>query len=991
MYSTTNTAPRRVKPLPKRRRTGSISTPAAPSNPPSIDLNHYGYPNAHASSTNGTHATAYHSLPSSLQSLQFPLPQNLASSLQSLPNLHSVPPLPLNLPPTPPIPSSLPISDELLNQWKNYCMPLLGSAADALLSAGGFGGQVYSGGRTGNGTASGVVNSANGASGSDGPTANPSPNGTANGGESNIPGITLPLPLSLNFPLPLNQATPQPTSQSIAQLESYISLASAAVAAQHGTPAANVPQLTSKPSQSRGSQNDGQTQQSSQTSPQSQLDPVAAAAYLQHLNATLRAAGLPGPFPPTPAATPRPKSNDTASAHRRPREAISRTSSTYPDRETDEEDSHSRVSVSVSVSEVDEEYDRDREYRDRERDYREDELDDRDDDRGNGRNNTKKRKVPGLTSRSGSGVIASGGQGGSLGAYGTTGSALVDGTAGVEDGDGGLGAGGGGKGEEMLEGNRVREIEYTGEMGRTHGYARAGKTPSGLRKRPAMSRVTMAGIQHKTRKRQLASVLLRGVGNGGIESTFNGDASTLDYSVPLSPARDSSKEVVKISHPTTTPASTEIALDQMLSDLTGLGLYSYPSLGSANNLNNPLKEKPKVKVRLSKRENVRKARNLKAQENQGPQGGAIGKSGGVGGKANKENLNQTTSSPSGKKKKKKGGAAAAARVEPVKGNAGGRDAGDGALEKGILVPKSKFTFMCRNATSDRLLSTKDEVKFLRGRFEAELSRQTAKLAGEAKAKAKANDIELDGRGAKKRIASGALGSNSPIPVTSSTVTTATPSMDDLSQPSTPSKNASKKKKKKRSALANASNPHHLRNYVPSRVPGVGVNNTQNANANDGNELGPPPTRFLNAQIRSGKNGKADSTASVDTASNVNNLTQPGEEWICAFCEYELFYGDDADFRKAVRKRKAILKRRKRAREKAADKASGEAGRRVRERQRELEKEQFNQAQTTQSQQPVADPDGDPESEAYDEDEYEEDDEGYEESVGQTATSGVAYG
>ncbi|KAK1224155.1 hypothetical protein PQX77_012959 [Marasmius sp. AFHP31] len=984
MYSTTNTTPRRVKPLPKRRRTGSISTPAAPSNPPSIDLNHYNYPNAHASSTNGTHATAYHSLPSSLQSLQFPLPQNLVSSLQSLPNLHSVPTLPLNLPPTPPIPSSLPISDELLNQWKDYCVPLLGSAADALLSAGGFGGQVYSGGRTGTGTASGVVNSANGALGSDGPTANAGPNGTANGGDSNIPGITLPLPLP--FPLPLNQVTPQLTSQ--LQSESYVSLASAAVAAQHGTPAANVPQLTSKTSQSRGAQSGGQTQQSSQTPPQSQLDPLAAAAYLQHhLNATLRAAGLAGPFPPTPAATPRPKSNDTDSAHRRSRESISRTSSTRPDQETDEEDS--RVSVSVSVSEVDEEYDRDREYRDRERDYREDELDDRDEDRGNGRNNTKKRKVPGLTSRSGSGVIASGGQGGSLGAYGTAGSALVDGTAGVDDGDGGSGSGGGGKGEETLDGNRVREIEYTGEMGRTHGFARAGKTASGLRKRPAMSRVTMAGIQHKTRKRQLASVLLRGGGNNGVESTLNGNASALDYGVPSPPARDGSKEVVKVSHPTSTSASTEIALDQMLSDLTGLGLYSYPSLGSTNNLNNSLKEKPRVKVRLSKRENVRKARNLKTQENQGPQGGAskvTGKGGGVGGKANKENLNQTTSSPSGKKKKKKGGAAA--RAEPVKETVGGRDTGDGTVEKGILVPKSKFTFMCRNATSDRLLSTKDEVKFLRGRFEAELSRQTAKLAGESKAKA--NDIASDGRGAKKRIASGVQGSNSPIPVTSSTVTTATPSLDDLSQPSTPSKNASKKKKKKRSALANASNPHHLRNYVPSRVPGVGVNNTQNANANDANELGPPPTRFLNAQIRSDKNGKADSNASVDTASNVNNLTQPGEEWICAFCEYELFYGDDADFRKAVRKRKAILKRRKRAREKAADKASGEAGRRVRERQRELEKEQFNQAQTTQSQQPVADPDGDPESEAYDEDEYEEDDEGYEESVGQTAASGVAY-
>jgi hypothetical protein len=52
------------------------------------------------------------------------------------------------------------------------------------------------------------------------------------------------------------------------------------------------------------------------------------------------------------------------------------------------------------------------------------------------------------------------------------------------------------------------------------------------------------------------------------------------------------------------------------------------------------------------------------------------------------------------------------------------------------------------------------------------------------------------------------------------------------------------------------------------------------------------------------------------------IAQPAEEWICAFCEYDLFYGDDAAYRKAVRNRKKVLRRRRRAAERAAAAASG---------------------------------------------------------------------
>jgi len=130
------------------------------------------------------------------------------------------------------------------------------------------------------------------------------------------------------------------------------------------------------------------------------------------------------------------------------------------------------------------------------------------------------------------------------------------------------------------------------------------------------------------------------------------------------------------------------------------------------------------------------------------------------------------------------------------------------------------------------------------------------------------------------------------------------------------------KKKKRSALANASNPHHLKNYVPSRLPHSGPGDSgpnAQGQANTNNNIWPPPVRFLSAQIpprrKSKKSGSAKAPPLVQS-------TNPADEWICAFCEYDLFYGDDASYRRAVRSRKKILKRRRRARERAAAAASG---------------------------------------------------------------------
>lgn len=132
----------------------------------------------------------------------------------------------------------------------------------------------------------------------------------------------------------------------------------------------------------------------------------------------------------------------------------------------------------------------------------------------------------------------------------------------------------------------------------------------------------------------------------------------------------------------------------------------------------------------------------------------------------------------------------------------------------------------------------------------------------------------------------------------------------------------KKKKKKRSALANASNPHHLRNYVPSRLPNSGPTNPTDAAQN---LLSPLPVRFLNANLPPSDTAAPRTKDARKTPTSVPeppSLTDPSDEWICPFCEYNLFYGDERAFQRALRSRKKVLRRRRRARERAAAAANG---------------------------------------------------------------------
>ncbi|KAJ7230441.1 hypothetical protein GGX14DRAFT_410812 [Mycena pura] len=241
----------------------------------------------------------------------------------------------------------------------------------------------------------------------------------------------------------------------------------------------------------------------------------------------------------------------------------------------------------------------------------------------------------------------------------------------------------------------------------------------------------------------------------------------------------------------------------------------------------------------------------------------------------------------------------------------------------------EFTYSCPSATADRLIATKEEVAMLRARFEAELARQAAKAAKLAAANKLMSSLPPTKSTRQKRSTrTHARAHNSTTTTTTSGYAPPPPVKGELegADPAALMGLKPRGKKKKRSALANASNPHHLRNYVPSRLPNSGApgganNGTNGAHANGGATGGfwPLPLRFLAADIppRRGR-GKASPAPAADQSS----LANPADEWICAFCEYQLFYGDEQEFRRAVRSRKKIQRRRRRARERAAAAASG---------------------------------------------------------------------
>ncbi|CAE6468269.1 hypothetical protein ACGC1H_003772 [Rhizoctonia solani] len=210
----------------------------------------------------------------------------------------------------------------------------------------------------------------------------------------------------------------------------------------------------------------------------------------------------------------------------------------------------------------------------------------------------------------------------------------------------------------------------------------------------------------------------------------------------------------------------------------------------------------------------------------------------------------------------------------------------------------KFTFSFPSPIGKRYTIAKKVAAGLHLRFQTELTRQ-ATIAPEMALTTTSMSSNITSPGKKKDDFGPAH------------VSSIVPSADDLS------KKPNKLKKKKRSVLANASNPHHLRNYVPSRISHAGGYQTPSSHGQVNTSLGPLALKFLSATLPPRSKGR------IPTAeSSGSSLILLETEWICPFCEYSLFYSDEAAMQRAVRNRRRILVRRRNARERAAAAASG---------------------------------------------------------------------
>lgn len=153
----------------------------------------------------------------------------------------------------------------------------------------------------------------------------------------------------------------------------------------------------------------------------------------------------------------------------------------------------------------------------------------------------------------------------------------------------------------------------------------------------------------------------------------------------------------------------------------------------------------------------------------------------------------------------------------------------------------------------------------------------------------------------------ALNDRSPnVPIVSPTTYTNEPPVP----PAPPRK--PKKGKKKRSAHANALNVHHRDNYVPSRIPTSSVHHGIASLYHDGSTT-PPLTSWPASE---------EAIAAAGGSRPNTSYFAGQDEWLCAFCDYDLFFGPDP--KKAIKKRKDVLKVRKKARDRASKAAGGAA-------------------------------------------------------------------
>ncbi|WWC93507.1 hypothetical protein V866_000342 [Kwoniella sp. B9012] len=138
----------------------------------------------------------------------------------------------------------------------------------------------------------------------------------------------------------------------------------------------------------------------------------------------------------------------------------------------------------------------------------------------------------------------------------------------------------------------------------------------------------------------------------------------------------------------------------------------------------------------------------------------------------------------------------------------------------------------------------------------------------------------------------------------------------------------KPKKKKRSVLANQSNPHHVDNYRPSRTVSP-HGDPYEPYSSHLSLFNPPPMVFLATRTRhKPKAQQASNELTVNNDINVdyNPDIRPNEDdFICCFCEYDLYYSTEPMRKKAIRRRKKEIKRKEMIKNKAKNVAEGKKG------------------------------------------------------------------
>ena len=226
----------------------------------------------------------------------------------------------------------------------------------------------------------------------------------------------------------------------------------------------------------------------------------------------------------------------------------------------------------------------------------------------------------------------------------------------------------------------------------------------------------------------------------------------------------------------------------------------------------------------------------------------------------------------------------------------------------LHIQKQQLLTLLRVQRKESLLQQKQELQEEKERLSRILAEDLAagpRLKGEKSRRSVSKTIANSNLGPPSQPPSRAL----PAPPDTTLVPPSqvenlpmSPAMEALSTPSISNKIPLKRGKKKRSAYANANNAHHRQNYVPSRLP------SSSAPRHVESQNGPPLTSV--------KHGFSNPLTTHAKKSAVFNFES--EEWMCMFCEYELWYGSKPQIAQCVKNRKKVLK----IRQKALDRAKG---------------------------------------------------------------------